>query len=430
MRALAVLSLLLVCGTAGAATVRPTLDPGWSDAPVQWSSDGSRILYAAVWDAPKSIDYGVALVGRDGSPDPRLSPPRSIDETYESGAQLSPDGRQLLVRRQPDALNTGDVVVVVRTLATGSDTAVTSTDQVDKSGEGWSPDGSRVLVIVDKTLLSERPDGTDEHRVTPEEVVAARYLRDGSIVVERSTAREYWIGVVPAAGGAVRRLTPNGDWALGAPSPDGKRVLVVRGAVNSNSPKLVVLDIASGREQQIAGSAYGTWSPDGRRVAYARADGIHVVGADGSADRRIRATGEAPVWSPRSDLMVFADDGECNENGIFTMRPDGSGVRRLTQVCRLVGTSGPDTIAGTNSRDVIRGLGGNDRIDANPGNRIKPYYGIPDADDVEGGPGDDTIDVRDGWVSRDHVRCGSGVDRVVADRVDVVARDCEHVARR
>jgi Ca2+-binding RTX toxin-like protein len=237
----------------------------------------------------------------------------------------------------------------------------------------------------------------------------------------------------------------------------------VGGAANSNAPKLIVLDIASARQRQLARSVHGTWSPDGRRVAYARADGIHVIGADGSGDRKIRATGQAPVWSPRGDL-AFADDGECNEYGIFTMRPDGSGVRRLTQICRLVGTPGADTIAGTNSRDVIRGLGGNDNIDANPGDRIKPYYGIPDADDVDagpgddvvfgrrladnvrggpgddrlvggsgvdsldGGPGNDTIEARDRTLDR--IRCGSGDDRVVADRLDVVARDCEHVTRR
>jgi len=432
VRALALLTALLVCGTAGAASVRPSLRPGWNDTPAQWSSDGARILYRASWDAPKDgFDFGFGLVGRDGRPDARLVPPLPVDEDWWRSATLSSDGRRLLVTEQPSAVDSSRVSVFVRELATGVDQQLTPDGEEGAHGAGWSPDGSRVLVVQDGELLSERPDGSDVQQAAAPTVLDARYLRDGSIaVVRRGPQFGSWVGVVPATGGAVRRLTPDNDSELVAPSPDGKRLLLVRGEASLEVPNLVVVDVASGRQRQIARGSQGTWSPDGRRIAYVRRDGIRVVGADGSGDHAIRTGGRAPAWSPRGDVIAFADRGECNEEGIFTMRPDGSGVRRLTSICRLVGTPGPDTIAGTNSRDVIRALGGDDRIDANPGNKLKPYYGHPDADDVDAGPGDDTIDVREGWLSRDHVRCGSGDDRVIADRIDVVARDCEHVALR
>ena len=48
-------------------------------------------------------------------------------------------------------------------------------------------------------------------------------------------------------------------------------------------------------------------------------------------------------------------------------------------------------------------------------------------DKVSGGPGRDRIGVRGG--GRDRVACGTGVDTVVADQSDKVARDCEHIRR-
>jgi Ca2+-binding RTX toxin-like protein len=73
----------------------------------------------------------------------------------------------------------------------------------------------------------------------------------------------------------------------------------------------------------------------------------------------------------------------------------------------VVATNGDDRIHGTSSVDTIFGMGGDDRIVA--------------------GDGDDTIYARDG--QKDTVNCGSGYDRVVADQIDRVARDCESVSR-
>jgi hypothetical protein len=47
---------------------------------------------------------------------------------------------------------------------------------------------------------------------------------------------------------------------------------------------------------------------------------------------------------------------------------------------------------------------------------------------VSGGSGRDTISARDR--TRDRINCGSGRDRVTADRIDRVSRNCERVRRR
>jgi hypothetical protein len=48
-------------------------------------------------------------------------------------------------------------------------------------------------------------------------------------------------------------------------------------------------------------------------------------------------------------------------------------------------------------------------------------------DTLSAGAGNDVIDVLNVPAGKDVVTCGGGFDRVLADRADVVARDCEKV---
>src|SRR5215210_3098806 len=121
-----------------------------------------------------------------------------------------------------------------------------------------------------------------------------------------------------------------------------------------------------------------------------------------------------------------------------------------------VGTNGPDTLRGTNGADNLLGRGGNDILLALAGN--DNLHGGPGKDFVVGGRGSDNIlgeegndliidgpdrefatdklsagDGNDavGAVNspafKDIVTCGGGFDRVMVDRKDVVAPDCEKV---
>jgi Ca2+-binding RTX toxin-like protein len=154
-----------------------------------------------------------------------------------------------------------------------------------------------------------------------------------------------------------------------------------------------------------------------------------------------------------------------------------------------IGTEGPDTLMGTNGNDNLVGRGGNDRlfslagtdtllggpgkdvvfggrivgrccddndfsggdknVDGGPGNdqvnggkdsdnilggRGNDYLfegaepGVAKIDNIFAGAGNDAVWVLN-WSPRgkDVVSCGSGFDRVVADRLDVIAPDCERV---
>lgn len=82
-----------------------------------------------------------------------------------------------------------------------------------------------------------------------------------------------------------------------------------------------------------------------------------------------------------------------------------------------MGGTQADILRGTGGTDLICGLGGNDTIAGGRG-----------SDRLFGEDGNDRILARDGRF--DVVGCGRGRDAVVADRIDLVGRDCGVSRRR
>ena len=119
----------------------------------------------------------------------------------------------------------------------------------------------------------------------------------------------------------------------------------------------------------------------------------------------------------------------------------------------LIGKDGSDNLVGGPGRDNViggneRGPGGGDKnLDGGPGNDFVGSGKGSDnmvggdgndflfecclredsRDNVAGGDGNDAIDVSHRPAFKDVVVCGDGFDRVLADRKDAVARDCERV---
>jgi Ca2+-binding RTX toxin-like protein len=87
----------------------------------------------------------------------------------------------------------------------------------------------------------------------------------------------------------------------------------------------------------------------------------------------------------------------------------------------MVGGSGIDRIQGGKGSDNIVGEGGNDFL-------IDGFEVNPKEDNLSSGDGNDVVFAWNRPAGEDVVTCGSGFDRVAADRLDKVARDCEKVS--
>jgi len=164
---------------------------------------------------------------------------------------------------------------------------------------------------------------------------------DLAFVSERDGDAEIY--TIRADGTGLRKLTDNrsGD-DTPAWSPDGTRI-----AFTSNrhgNEELYVMD-ADGRNgkrltRHAANDVAPAWSPDGRRIAFtrisARGGEVLVMNADGSGARRIspspvRGYGSySPDWSG-AGLIAFSGSFATPENAeIYVVRPNGSGLKRLT----------------------------------------------------------------------------------------------------
>ena len=86
----------------------------------------------------------------------------------------------------------------------------------------------------------------------------------------------------------------------------------------------------------------------------------------------------------------------------------------------LVGDSGNDAVIGGLGSDNILGEAGNDLVADGPDREFA-------TDTLSAGGGNDVVAVVNRPAFEDLVTCGGGFDRVLADREDVLAEDCEQV---
>lgn len=159
------------------------------------------------------------------------------------------------------------------------------------------------------------------------------------------------IWMVNADGSGHRRVTRSGDSFRHNPtfSPSGRRILLGtdvtldrRGAVSvklDGSGRRVVVRL---RGADIANPVY---SPDGRRIAFEYwpdnpsdlyASGIYTVRADGTGLRRVTAASNqdrTPTWSPDGRWLAFSRH-KPSEIQVYKVRADGTRLDKLTSIAK------------------------------------------------------------------------------------------------
>jgi Ca2+-binding RTX toxin-like protein len=134
-----------------------------------------------------------------------------------------------------------------------------------------------------------------------------------------------------------------------------------------------------------------------------------------------------PIFAIVTAVLAGALLLSAGVGGAATVRgTSGSDVLRGTpRADRLLGGAGRDVLHGLAGKDRLLGGAGDDKLFGDAGNdRLDGGKGV---DRFFGGAGNDLVLARDGV--RDTVRCGAGRDRVVADLLDKVGRDCESTSR-
>ena len=163
----------------------------------------------------------------------------------------------------------------------------------------------------------------------------------------------------------------------------------------------LTLLVASG--VALAVTKIGTNGPDTLRGTN-RAD--QLVGKGGNDKLLALAGNDTLLGGPGKDIV----------NGGSLERPFGGDKN-------LVGGPGNDLVQGGLDSDNVVGQEGNDLlIDGDNGD-----VSAPQPDNLAGGAGNDVLGSINKPADVDVIVCGSGFDRVLVDRKDVVAPDCEKV---
>ncbi len=288
--------------------------PGWTGARDPccgtWTPDGRYYVFEAnanIWARPEAT----GIWGRAGEPVPLTVGPLRF-----SGVVPSRDGKRLFV--------VGDQLR--GRLARFDPTTKGFVDYLGApsiEGVAFSADGGSIAYTAfpEGTLWRSRVDGSSRVQLTfpPMTCLLPRWSPDGSRVAFSGAAPgdNAHIYVVPAAGGAARRVTSSKvsendpSW-----SPDGRR-LVFGAQLGGDTgaaarPALDLVDLESGRITTLPGSTglfSPRWSPDGRFILALTSDSTRLMLFDVAGSRWTelsRATEIAwPNWSPDSASVLF-----------------------------------------------------------------------------------------------------------------------------
>jgi Tol biopolymer transport system component len=246
----------------------------------------------------------------------------------------------------------GDSKVWIATL--GSSTApvsITPSGAVDMSPD-WSPDGRRLVLVRDSTLVTVADDGSDVRHLMPHEPASdalPAWSPDGARIAFQRQANEStcpgsncgWDIYVVPAGGGTEQLVTSGQYPSW--SPDGRALVFTQPLGGSCQATyqlscdgdLYVMDLRSGKRRSLGvRGVYPRFSPDGSRIVFERGGGadsgsdIVVVQADGSGARTLTPSGTEdiqPCWLPDGRHIAFVRTSAtyASTNEIFVMDDDG-----------------------------------------------------------------------------------------------------------
>ena len=336
-----------VMNADGSGVRRLTADGHLAGSP-KWSADGRRLVF-----------YEVAVADTFRArwlPDQAGVDSRIVSVDVASGDRtVHATGRGL--KLSPQFLGPGRVGYLAKS---GPSAAIAFSDGTvgatgDIGNPSWSRDGARLVYQQGPIATTARPRAPGERLRGIDAALDLRYASgfpavspDGRrLVVSERTGRgrpddRTSLAVWNTDGGEPSRIF-RGDGSVMSPqwSPDGEWIVFGMGNyfLARTRPGRVMLVRADGSEAHAitrgpGNAGFPSFSPDGTEVVYRfwtdTAAGLRIVTlADGAVQTLTTGYDHFPGWSPRGDRIVFSRlaDGDFD---IFTIRPDGTDLRRLT----------------------------------------------------------------------------------------------------
>jgi tricorn protease len=263
---------------AKGATTQLTTNKVWD---VRWpSSDNqSRIVYELngelqIFDTKSKKNTPISITVPDDGLNRR--PSRVSAANLIASFSLSPKGERALFAARGD--------IFTAPIEKGAPRNLTNSSNAQDKWPRWSPDGSRIAFISDKT-------GEEEVWVV---------AQDGSKPAEQLTS-----------GGKAMRYAP--EW-----SPDGKYI-----AFGDKDGKVWVLTVADKKLAEVADSKRGqvqdySWSPKGNYLAFTMQDDISTASIYvwSSKDNQLRRVTSGvfsefnPAWDPQGNYLFYLSTRE------------------------------------------------------------------------------------------------------------------------
>jgi Tol biopolymer transport system component/DNA-binding winged helix-turn-helix (wHTH) protein len=289
----------------------------WAAGP-SWSPDGKLLAFSEKHEPQAPLSIFLASI--EGLEKRKLTSPPA-GSAGDCAPAISPDGRTVAFNRVSAA---GGIFVVP--IAGGEPVRVTR-DQLPFcerlawtangrelvfTSSGGAPESSSSLWRVSASGGTPQPAFVGGNNAA-NPAISSR--GDRLAYEQRSQDINIWQIEVPAATQPSRPATKliASTRVDDGPqySPDGSRI--VFGSDRTGSGEIWVCDTAGSNPVQLTsfgGPMVGTprWSPDGRHIGFDGDWGIHVVGVDGGASRRVASDGVVPSFSRDGQWIYFASN--------------------------------------------------------------------------------------------------------------------------